>query len=340
MRFPGGIFLHLTRRQWFSSVRPMTPAQDKDMTIMQDHSSNGLLSRCLLGIALAFLTSGCGHFRNIRDGVMDCPRHLKDLRDDVVDCGGYLRDVRDDVMDSGYVKNLRDDVMDCGTVAIGGVPPVTRVKDRMATTGLLPPCAGAYLQISDVAHLGAIRKKTTDVEWDRRGAGVMLDQRTKLGMGPLHHVSIRQIPVKANEYKHPDGLMKGWQEHMDSLIDPRIGVGAKTLIYKPKRARIWLWKRKLSVTCETLPFMPNGWQNWSQASLEIGVPDPLFTHAAVYARVGFDLAEVADLLFSIVGLDLFGDAAYTRSGILKYLPKEDVPAAPAPPPPAESPATK
>ena len=316
---------------------------------MQNHSSNGSLPRCLLGIAVAFLTSGCGHLKSIRDGVMDCPRHLKsirdgvmdngyvkNIRDGVVDCPRHLKSIRDGVLDNGYVKNIRDDVMDCGTMAIGGVPPVTRVKDRLATTGLLPPCVGAYLQVSDVAHLGAIRKKTVDAEWDRRGAGIMLDQRTKFGLGPLHHVSIRQAPVKANEYKHPDGLMEGWQQHMDSLIDPRVGVGAKTLIYEPKRARLWLWKRKLSITCDTLPFMPNGWQNWSQTSLEVGVADPLFTHAGLYARVGFDLAEVADLLCSIVGLDLFGDAAYRRSGVLKYLPMEFAPEAPAETPEPEA----
>ncbi|MBT3380867.1 MAG: hypothetical protein HN742_02350 [Lentisphaerae bacterium] len=284
---------------------------------MQHHSRLKLFSNCLLCLSMAILANGCSSLKAVRGKVPG---------------RACLASMRDGVANSGYLKNVRDDLMDCGTLALGGVPPVTRLKDRAATTGLLPPCAGAYLQLTDIGHLGALRKKTLDAEWDRRGAGIMLDHRTKLGLGPFHHVAIRQIPVKANEYKQPSGLMEGWQEHMDSLVDPRIGVGAKTLVYEPRKARFWLWKRKLSVACETLPFMPNGWQNWSQASLEVGAADPLFTHAGVYARVGFDLAEIADLAFSILGMDLFGDAAYTTSGVLRYLP-EDTGGAPTPPAP-------
>jgi len=67
------------------------------------------------------------------------------------------------------------------------------------------------------------------------------------------------------------------------------------------------------------PKLRNGWQNWQIISLEIAVPEPILTKTGFNVRFGFDISEMADFALSLVGLDLYSDAAYEWwSGKVKY----------------------
>jgi hypothetical protein len=211
----------------------------------------------------------------------------------------------------GYLKNLRDDALDCGTFAVGIVPPVVPTAEGPKVVGFLPPAIGAYVQVTDFFHLGALFKATGDAEWDRRGLGLTVDRRTELGLGPIHHVYIEQTPIAANDYKTTANELDGWRAHMDKLTDPVFGAPAKTLIYVPVEDTV--------TGCKSLPYLPRGWQDWETISVELAVPEPFILHTGFYVRAGVDVSQVFDLVLSVFCIDLYGDAAYECwSGEPKY----------------------
>jgi len=218
----------------------------------------------------------------------------------------------------GYFKNVRDDVMDLGTFAVGAVPPVVREDDNYEGVGPIPPAMGIYLQATDFCHLGALYKMTKDIEWDRRGAGVVKDARGKFGIGPFHHVRIEQEPIAPNRYKDPNSEMVGWHEHMARLGEPWFGIGAKDMIFEPQGYMPLPWDAGPLGIDGSLPWMPYGWQDWETISAEIAFPEPFLLHSGFYIRAGFDPSQLLDLLFSVVGLDLYQDAAYDVCGNLKH----------------------
>ena len=208
----------------------------------------------------------------------------------------------------GYLKNLRDDAMDCIIVGVGVVPAVVQSKGQTRVVGFLPPCIGAYLQVTDFMHLGALFKITGDVEIDRRGAGALVDYRTKIGFGPLHYIVVKQQPVWVNAYKCEGNQMDGWRKHMRELKDPVFKAPAKELIFQSSRPR---------------PFLHRGWQDWEVVCLELAVPEPFICHKGCTVRLGFDLSQVLDLLTSVIGVDYYDDNAYKFWGALRFPPVEE-----------------
>jgi len=218
----------------------------------------------------------------------------------------------------GYLKNVRDDLLDIGTVSLGVVPPVPPTQDGRKAAGFMPPCVGAYVELTEFCHLGAIYKMTGELEWDRRGLGVMVDRRKKIGFGPWHRVLIEQTPISANAYKRPGGQMEGWRKHMRELTDPIYHRPAKVLIYEvetvgedPYGIEGWEPVRKA-------PFLYRGWQDWETVSVELAVPEPFITHSGFSVRLGVDPSQVFDAALTIIGLDLYDDAAYRFWGGLRF----------------------
>jgi hypothetical protein len=216
----------------------------------------------------------------------------------------------------GYLKNVRDDFLDIGTFAVGIVPPVVPTDDGPKAVGFLPPAIGAYVQVTDFFHLGALYSATGDLTWDRRGYGVLVDVRRKFGLGPIHDIYIKQVPISTNGYKRADSEMAGWQAHMDNLKDPVFGASAKTMIFKPETWNLGAYGS--ASTWESLPWLSHGWQDWETVSVEVAVPCPILLHTGFYLRAGFDLSQVFDFALSLVGVDLYSDAAYNFDGSLKY----------------------
>jgi len=210
----------------------------------------------------------------------------------------------------GYLKNVRDDALDCGTLAIGFVPPVVPTEQGPQAVGLLPPSIGAYLELTEFIHLGALYKVTGDAEWDRRGYGFTVDKRLKLGLGPLHHVCIDQTPVLVNGYKKTGNELDGWRAHMSGLTDPVFGAPAKTLIYEPTEDPV--------TELRGLPYLSRGWQDWECISLEVAIPEPFILHSGFYVRAGVDPSQVFDFVLGLFCVDLYGDAAYKLNGDPKY----------------------
>ncbi len=210
----------------------------------------------------------------------------------------------------GYLKNVRDDLMDCGTLAVGIVPPVVPTETGTKAVGFLPPAIGVYAQATDLFHLGAIYKATGDLEWDRRGVGLTVDQRAKIGLGPAHWVWIEQDPIAVNAYKRRGNQMDGWRQHMNELRDPILGSPAKTMIFEPTLDETTGW--------ESLRYLPLGWQDWEFFSLEVAVPEPFILHSGLYLRAGFDPSQVFDLVLGLFTIDLYDDAAYTLGGALQH----------------------
>ena len=237
----------------------------------------------------------------------------------------------------GYVKNVRDDLLDVGTLAVGVVPPVAPGEEGPMAVGFLPPAFGVYFQFTEFVHLGYLFKATGDLEWDRRGLGVMVDARHKAGFGPWHTVAIQQQPIVANEYKTPGSGLEAWREHMDDLADPIWGRPGKVLIFgrtvedelvdtdkntyedyvrmmEGDEADTWTYG------IQELPWLYRGWQDWEMVSFELAIPEPFLLHSGFYFRAGFDLSQVFDLALGLIGVDLYSDAAYKCwSGDYKYL---------------------
>ena len=207
----------------------------------------------------------------------------------------------------GYLKNLRDDAADCFMFGAGVVVPVVPTEEGTRAIGFLPPSIGAYVEITEFCHLGALYKYSGDLEWDRRGMGVVVDQRGKVGLGPFHYVQINQQPVWVNAYKCEGNQMDGWREHMRGLTDPVSARPAKELIFDSDLGQ---------------PFLYRGWQDWETISVEIAVPEPFILHSGFNVRAGFDPSQVLDLLLGVFTIDMYDDSAFELSGGLRFAPAE------------------
>ena len=203
----------------------------------------------------------------------------------------------------GYLKNLRDDFADCFILGAGVVTPVVPGSSGNKAVGLLPPSLGVYLEATEFLHLGALWKASADLEWDRRGVGVLVDQRTKVGIGPLHYVNVEQTPLVVNAYKDDDNQMDGWRKHMNDLKDPVFGRPAKVLIFDSPMPE---------------PFLQRGWQDWEVFSIEVAIPEPFILHSGVNVRVGCDPSQMFDFVLGIFCIDLYDDNAYTFGGSLQH----------------------
>jgi hypothetical protein len=215
--------------------------------------------------------------------------------------------------------------LDIGTIAVGVVPPVVPFseggKEGAKAVGFVPPAFGVYLEATDFVHLGAIYKATVDLEWDRRGLGVVADERLKLGIGPVHWLRINQHPLYTNVYKAPGNEMDGWRHHMEGLRDPIFNRPAKLLLFdNTTHARPKPPNAPPGTQTSGLHFgrLHRGWQDWETFSLEAAISEPFLLHTGVYVRAGFDISQVFDFALGIIGLDLYSDNAYTFSGDLRF----------------------
>lgn len=209
----------------------------------------------------------------------------------------------------GYVKNLRDDAMDCFMFGAGVVTPVASTESGKVGVGPIPPSIGIYVEATDLLHLGALYKVSGDIEWDRRGTGIVVDSRKKFGIGPIHYTDVKQEPIIANDYKRRDNDMDGWRTNMNRLRDPLFRRPGKQLIFDDRReSSRWVLHR--------------GWQDWETFSIEVAIPEPFFFHSGINFRVGFDPSQVFDLLLGIFGLDLYDDNAFKANGELRFPPQE------------------
>jgi hypothetical protein len=212
----------------------------------------------------------------------------------------------------GYFKNVRDDFMDIGGLAIGVCTPVLEEGNDATVLGFIPPSLGVYVQATDFLHLGALYKISADITWDRRGAGIIVDERAKFGVGPYHWITIRELPVLANGYKTEDSGLGPWREEMANRKDPIFGAPAKIVKYSTKEWQPYLWQ---------------GWQDWETFSLEVAISEPFITHCGFYARVAADPSQWVDAVLSLFFLDLHGDRAYNIDGTLRFNPA-GIPAVP------------
>ena len=217
----------------------------------------------------------------------------------------------------GYIRNVRDDFLDLGTFAVGVVPPSAPFSEGSKSSGVIPPAYGLYIEATDFLHLGALYKATGDLEWDRRGLAVVVDERTKLGFGPAHQIRIHQTPTYANAYKTSGNELDGWRQHMASLKDPLFSRSAKQLLF----SKDVLYARPPDPDTppeEQIKGLHRGWQDWETVSIEIAIPEPFLLHTGFYLRAGFDPSQIFDLVLGLVGLDLYDDNAYTFSGELRH----------------------
>jgi len=210
----------------------------------------------------------------------------------------------------GYLKNMRDDFADCFILGAGIVTPVAPGDPDNMAVGFLPPSFGVYVEATEFMHLGAIYKASADIEWDRRGMGVLVDQRAKAGIGPLHYVNITQIPLWVNAYKVEGNQMDGWRKHMRALQDPVFHRPAKELIFDSPLAE---------------PFLYKGWQDWETFSVEIAIPEPFILHSGFNVRVGVDPSQIFDFALGILCIDLYDDNAYRFGGKLQHPLEEPQP---------------
>ncbi len=204
----------------------------------------------------------------------------------------------------GYLKNTRDDFKDCFILGAGVVVPVVPGEDENIAVGLLPPSLGIYLEATEFFHLGGIYKVSGDLEWDRRACGIVVDKRTKVGIGPLHYVDVEQWPIWVNDYKSEGNKMDGWREYMRDFKDPVFGRPAKELIFEKKYG--------------ALPFLHRGWQDWEVFSLEIAIPEPFILHSGFNVRAGVDPSQMFDFVLGVFCLDLYDDNAYRFFGALQH----------------------
>ena len=240
----------------------------------------------------------------------------------------------------GYVKNVRDDFNDCFIAGVGITPPVIKTADGSRAMGPIPCSAGVYIEATNFCHLGALKKCSGDAVWERRGHGLVADQRTKLGLGPWHSIKIRQDPARATCYLRTGNYLDEWREHMRNLRDPIWESPAKTLIYNEAvyaerlaakaavgeptsavsaRDRDW-WRATSSeddpgalaedAEPQRLPYMYRGWQHWQFFALELALPELLFTKTGYNVRFGFDPSEVFDLIAGIFAFDPYDDRAF------------------------------
>ena len=220
----------------------------------------------------------------------------------------------------GYARNVRDDFLDIGTFAIGGVSPIKPSANgsEPQAAGFLPPAFGLYVQATDFFQAGALYKNTVDLEWDRRGYGIVADERYKAGFLFMNkEVRINHSPIYMNDYKTTGNNKDGWREHLDGLRDPIYCKPAKTLLFNDKvgggdsSCNLPAGLRLNDVGAEPHDSrLYLGWQDWETFSVELGISEPFFFHTGIYLRAGFDPSQIFDFFVGLFCIDLYTDNAY------------------------------
>lgn len=190
-----------------------------------------------------------------------------------------------------YLTNRYYDFRDIVDLGVG-------VSTENSATGIVPPALGAYIELTDFAHLGAIRHYGPIAETDLRGSGVYTEARDRIGLGPWQAIHLDQFAGKndcRNYFKTPGTK---WDCKMKSAAHSFNGAPAKDLTYKH-------WAKDLQ---EGYFLRHRGYQYWEYTGAEVAICDPAFTHWGLYLRFGFDISEVSDFFLGwFCGFDFKGD---------------------------------
>jgi hypothetical protein len=189
-----------------------------------------------------------------------------------------------------YLSNRYYDLRDIGAAGIG-------VTGENPVTGIVPPSLGAYIEITDWLHLGAIHYNGYTAEHDMRGTFVGPESETRFGLLWWQMIRKNQDYQNAcvmNKFKDQDFP---WCHRMESLGMRHDGVPAKRLHYEHYQ----------SYLIRGTGLLHRGWQYWEYAGFEFAICEPFVTHAGLMLRGGFDMSEVADFVLGIVGVDFKHD---------------------------------
>lgn len=226
-----------------------------------------------------------------------------------------------------YLTNRYYDFRDTMDMGVG-------ISTENSATGIVPPALGAYIEVTDFAHLGAIRHYGPIAEVDMRGSGCYTEARDRIGLGPWQAIHLDQFVCKKgcrNYFKTPGTL---WDCKMKSVTNSFDGAPAKDLTYTH-------WAQDMQYGY----FLRHrGYQYWEYAGIELALCDPAVTHFGIYTRFGFDISEVSDFMLGWFGIDfkhddmcpkMFAEMKYGKAIVAektvekkveKVEPKEAVPA--------------
>ncbi len=170
------------------------------------------------------------------------------------------------------------------------------VTHESPKSGPMPLALGVYAQATDFVNLGAV--KFSGHNWERDGRGVFSghQEHTRLGLGPLQVLQIKQdyVTAKKDYFKTPGTL---WDARMESQElrwkKDWKNTPAKELIYE-------YWADELHVG---LPVMHRGYQYWGLCSIEIAICEPFVTHFGFDLKLGFDPSELSDSVLGYFDID-------------------------------------
>lgn len=200
-----------------------------------------------------------------------------------------------------YFTNRYYDARDIISIGAG-------VTAQNPITGPVPPSLGLYFEATDWLHLGAIHFNGYTAECDLRGTFVGPERETRYGLLWWQMIQKNQSYADAcyvNKFKDEDFA---WCHRMESLGLRFGGHPAKRLHYERYRTNL--------IYGSTL--LHRGWHYWEYAGFEAAISEPLFTHAGIMLRAGFDFSEIPDFLLGWAGLDMNRDDM-NRDEYLIYL---------------------
>ncbi len=163
-------------------------------------------------------------------------------------------------------------------------------------TGALPPSLGIHLQATEFVNLGAVHFSGYAAEVDGRGLFAGPESRTRVGLGPIQIIRIKQ------DYDHgAENYFKkeysDWNRRMNTEQMRWRNTPAKQLQYT-------YWSDRFFVGT---PIMHRGWQYWENFNIEAGICEPFITHFGVTLRAGFDPSEISDWLIGFTTIDFKND---------------------------------
>lgn len=191
---------------------------------------------------------------------------------------------------SRYLTNRYYDFRDMGAVAVG-------VSSQNSCTGLFPPALGAYVEVTDFLHLGAITHSGYVAELDMRGSGVYYEERTRLGLLFWQAIHDDQDYTNAryrNYFKTPGNM---WERWMRGCVMSWGDSPAKDLTYDH-----WMEDMQYGFFLRH-----RGWQYWEYIGGEFAICEPFLTHLGVTLRLGFDPSEISDFVLGWFGVDFNHD---------------------------------
>jgi hypothetical protein len=189
-----------------------------------------------------------------------------------------------------YLTNRYYDFRDLTAIGAG-------VTAENKITGTIPPSLGAYVEVTDLLHFGAISFNGLVAESDLRGSFCGPESSTRFGL--LWWQMIR----KTQDYEngHINAFKNRefpWCQRMESIsMSNGNAKPAKCLHYDP-------WANYMTHGSWMLH---RGWQYWEYTGAEVAICDPLLTHFGFMFRFGIDISECSDFVLGWVGIDYKND---------------------------------